>query len=919
MAASLSSSREPVVIRTPDQRLRVFISSTLKELAEERQAVRRAILNLHLAPVLFESGARPHPANQLYQAYLSQSHIFIGIYWQSYGWVAPAMQISGLEDEYNLAAHKPILIYVKTPAVSREAGLTHLLERIRSENASSYKYFSTADQLEELVENDLVLLLSEYFETAASKTQAPGEPSPRVFAAVPNPRNSLIGRERELAYARDLLMSRDAALVTLTGSAGAGKSRLGIQLAHDLSGHFRDGAHLVRLSPVQDPQLVLPAIGKALGLKEMAERQSLNKSLRDYLSGKQMLLLLDNFEHVMPAAPQIGALLEAAPSTKIVVTSRAPLRIRAERELAVPPLSLPPRRRVLSPQQLMQYSAIQLFVQRAQGVDIDFQLTGENALAVVEICHRLDGLPLAIELAAARIRMLPPGALLARLQHRFEVLRGGSRDLPARQRTLYQAIEWSYSLLDEEDKRLLQYLSVFIGGWTFESAEAVCNAEGEPSIPILDGIETLLNNNLLRPPDDAKGELRMKLFESIRDFAFEHLVQSGKASVLQERYARYFLALAEQAEAEFSQSPRQTWHTRIEAELENLRAVMSLAIESGRGGDALRIATSLWRFWWTHGYWSEGVQWLKAGSAASEAIAVELKAKALTQSGWLCRFMGDFEQAIRLLDESVSLWRQSADQTGLAMALSNLGASLLRQGDAARAQALVEEALELSQQNGDKLGAYFSLEVLGHVASRKGNASKAIQLYSEALALAQQASDDDHSANLLNNLGDEYMTAGKYEEAEDCFGRAAVISARLGNRVVSAYIAGNRGAIAWKKGNYPQAFDLLSEAMIVVQELGDQENAILCLEAFAYLAQSCSLPERAARLLGANETLRRAIGFARSQPMQADHDSTVTQLTGQLGKATFQAAWEEGSRMVYGQAIAYAVDKSWRPDERPNS
>ncbi len=921
MVASLSSSKEPVVIRTPDQRLRVFVSSTLKELAEERQAVQRAILKLHLAPVLFESGARPHPANQLYQAYLSQSHIFIGIYWQSYGWVAPGMQISGLEDEYNLAAHKPILIYVKTPALSREPGLTRLLERIKSENASSYKYFSDPSQLEELVENDLMLLLSEYFETAAAKVQAPTEPSPRLFTNVPSPRNSLIGRERELASARDLLLSRDAALVTLTGSAGAGKSRLGIQLAHDLSEHFRDGAYLVRLSPVQDPQLVLPAIAKTLGLKEMVERQSLAKSLRDYLSGKQVLLLLDNFEHVIQAAPQIGALLEAAPATKIVITSRAPLRIRPERELAVPPLELPSRKRALSPQQLMHYSAIQLFVERAQSVDLNFQLTIENASTVVEICRRLDGLPLAIELAAARIRMLPPEALLARLKHRFEVLRGGSRDLPARQRTLYQAIEWSYSLLSEDDKRLLQSLSVFVGGWTFESAEAVCNAESAAPLPILDGVERLLDNSLLKPPEEADGVLRMKHFESVRDFAYQHLRQSGTAEMIQEHYASYFLALAERAESKFSQPPNEVWHKKVDVELDNLQAVMRSDIDVGKSQEALRIATALSRFWWIHGYWSEGLQWLESGLAASDGIPVTLKAQALTQAGWLCRLMGDFPRAIALLQKSVALWRQNSDQSGLAVALSNLGASVLRQGDAARAQALAEEALQLSRKHDDKLGIYVSLEVLGFVESRKGNIDEAIGLYTEALALAEQAGDEDHSANLLNNLGDEYMTAGKYEQAEDCFGRAAIISAKLGNRIVSTYIAGNRGAIALKKGTCRQAFDLFCEAMSVLQEMGDKENAILCLDAFAYVAQACGLLERSARLMGACETLRTALGFIRSQPMQAEHDNAISELQSLLGETAFQAAWGEGSAMPFERAISYAVDKSWRPEEsdRPTS
>ncbi len=911
--AGPSAAREPVVIRTPDQRLRVFVSSTLKELAEERQAVRRAIGHLHLAPVMFESGARPHPADELYRAYLAQSHIFIGIYWQSYGWVAPGMSVSGLEDEYRRAGDKPTLIYVKTPADQREAGLKQMLERMRSENASSYKYFSTPEQLEELVENDLMLLLSEYFETAAGKDHAFPDEKPALLSNVPMPRNPLIGRERELAAASDLLLRQDAALVTLAGSAGAGKSRLGIQIARDLGEHFKDGAYLVTLESVQDAQLVIPAIAKTLGLTETAERRSLAEALKTYLASRQMLLLLDNFEHVLPAAPRIADLLEAAPRTKVIATSRAPLKIRAERELTVAPLALPPRGRPLDAEQLSQYAAVQLFVQRAQSVMLDFQLTSENAAAVAEICQRLDGLPLAIELAAARIKMLPPQALLKRLEHRLDLLRGDTRDLPARQRTLYEAIDWSYNLLSEHDRRLLQYLSMFVGGWTLEAAEAICDDGGEQPMDVFEGVERLMNNNLLQPSELIHGEVRMKHFETVREFGHAHLHRSEQAEAVHRRYSRYYLDLAARAEKELCDSPRQSCYERVEDEMGNFRTVMKLAVNAGNSDEALRLATGLWRYWWIHGNWSEGLEWLTAGLEAGGAVPTVLRARALTQAGWLCRFMGDFPRAIRLLQESVALWRQTDDANGLAMALSNLGASMLRQGDTVPATPLVEEALALSRQRGDRPGSYFSLEILGYAASRRGDSSGAIALYEESLELAEQEKDDDHIANLLNALGDEYMTVGDLERAEEHFSRAGVLSARLGNRFVTAYIAGNRGAIALKKGKYDQAFGLLCEAMRAVKELGDRENAILCLEAFAYVAQGQASRERAVRLLAASESLRKTIGFVRSQPMQADFELAAAQLCEQLGKPAFDLAWERGSAMTYDQAIAYAVDECWRP------
>src|SRR5271165_3858776 len=437
---------QAAAIRTPDQRVRVFVSSTLQELADERGAVRDAVKALRLVPVMFELGARPHPPRQVYRAYLAQSQVFVGVYWQNYGWVAPGEEISGLEDEYRLSAGMPRLIYVKSPAPSREPRLAEMLPRIKDDDSVSYQRFSDSAELQRLVEDDLAVLLSERFEMtrsagrAADAVPVDARPADAVpvdagpAGALPVPPTPLVDREQETAEMEDLVVRQGVRLITFTGPGGVGKSRLAVEAAGRLGPGFADGVRFVDLASVSAAELVPAAVAAGLGLNTSGGR--LCADVVSYLRSKRLLLVLDNFEQVTEAAPMVAELLAAAPGLVTLVTSRTVLRVSGEYELCVPPLAVPPSRDAGN---LDEYASVRLFVARADAAAPGFELTGRNAQAIAEICRRLDGLPLAIELAAARIRMLPPSALLAPLDDRMSMLTAGPRDLPDGQRTLGSA------------------------------------------------------------------------------------------------------------------------------------------------------------------------------------------------------------------------------------------------------------------------------------------------------------------------------------------------------------------------------------------------------------------------------------------------------------------------------------------------
>jgi predicted ATPase len=592
----MSDRRGAPVIRTPDQRLRVFVSSTLEELADERDAAIDAIRRLHLAPVLFELGARPHPPRDLYRAYLDQSHIFIAIYWQSYGWAAPGEAISGLEDEYQLSGDKPRLIYVKQPAPNRDAGLSRLLDRIRADDTVSYKPFRTAAELRELIANDLILLLSERFETPRERPLDAGPGS------LPASLDRFVGRQHELREVKARL--GETRWLTLVGTGGTGKTRLALQAAADLRDEFEDRIYFVDLAASRDVESMLSVTARAIGLREESDRPLLD-DLKDQIGAAKILLLLDNFEQVTVGAPTLAELLRDCPALKLLVTSREVLHVSGEHVLPVPPLALPMRdAKHFSIEAVAQSEAVQLLVERARAVMPGFRLTEENAQAVAELCVGLDGLPLAIELATARLSLFSPRALVERLGDRLMLLRAGTRDAPARQKTLRDTIAWSHELLDAGEQRLFALLSAFSGA-TVESVEAAANRiDGYDEMDVVEGLSSLVDKSLIRRIDRTDAEPRFSMLETIREFATAQLEEDPTLSaVVRRAHAAHFAAWTQQQWKLLTGEQRDAAADRMVADLENIRTAWSYWFSKKDFEQLGKFTDSLWLLYDARGWY----------------------------------------------------------------------------------------------------------------------------------------------------------------------------------------------------------------------------------------------------------------------------------------------------------------------------
>ena len=630
-------------IRTPDQRLRVFVSSTLAELAPERAAVARAISALRLTPVMFELGARPHPPRELYRAYLAQSDVFVGLYWQRYGWIGPGMDISGLEDELRLSEGMPRLLYLKSPAPEQEPRLAAMIADLQSAGTDSYRSFRSPRELGRLVGDDLALLLSERFASPASAAApaAPPATDSRTAHRWPTPSTSLLGREGDIAELASLLGSPDVRLVTLTGPGGIGKTRLAIAVGAALDEAGR-GTAFVPLASVTDPALVLPRVAASVGAPMEGTRSALD-TLIEHFAQTPTLLVLDNLEQVTGAATELDLLLAACPDVTILATSRTVLRLRAEREYPVEALMVPVFAERPALEELAALPAVRLFVDRARAVRHDFTLDDTNSAPVMEICRRLDGLPLAIELAAARTRVLAPAALLSRLEHVLDSLGTGPVDLPERQRTLRATVEWSFGLLDDVERELVEALSVFADGWTIEAATRVFARSEDETLDLLD---TLAGHSLVSVSADDGGP-RFRMLVTVRELAAERLAAGDAGAEVARRHAEYFAELV--SDLMWPARRQVEWANRLGVEEENLR----VAIRWLFAHDITplpRMFRVLWLFWQMRDRMTEGRAWIDELRPRADALDEHAQAEVLFTWAVTAVEVGDDASALAAID-----------------------------------------------------------------------------------------------------------------------------------------------------------------------------------------------------------------------------------------------------------------------------
>jgi predicted ATPase len=850
-------------IRTPDQRLRVFVSSTLKELAPERRAARAAIEKLRLAPVMFELGARPHPPRDLYRAYLEQSDVFVGLYWERYGWVAPEEQVSGLEDEYNLApASMPRLMYIKESTREREPRLAALLERIRSDDNVSFKYFTDAEELAELLEQDLAILLAERFD----QSRVPPHTNPdaahvRRPSTIPAPLTELIGREHEVEYIRAMLQRDTVRMVTLVGPGGIGKSRLAIDVAAGLTTEFPGGVVFVPLAPVDQAALVPNAIAQALGVRDPGD-VPLEDKLVIALRHRRTLLVLDNFEQVLGAAPLVVALLGSAPQLKVLITSRALLRVTGEQSFEVGPLGLPTGRRT---RQLS--AAVALFVERARAVKPDFELGPDNLDAVERVCIVLEGVPLALELAAARIRMMSPASLLQRLDRQLTLLVGGQRDLPPRLQALRSTIEWSTQLLDEDAKTLLLRLGIFSGRFSLEAVEAI--SDGDP-IDVLLRLSTLVDNSLVRQ-QDRNGHTYFALLATVREYALEQLEATGRLQDLRTRHAAHYAELAARSEPSLKGKAQARTIARLADERDNLRAAARHLLGEHRWDDAATFAWNLFVYWWIGGHLGEVQTWMDTILGSGAPVTRRSRAIALFFTNAITYWQHPGESIVPGLTHSLELFQQERDRVGEGFATVSRGLAKLTSlpPDLTGAREDVRASLELFRGVGEEWGEVLALVTLGRVDLMEGRTDDATKHLEASLRLSRERQDGFSTTVAQHHLGWAYLARGMVAEAERELEDSLEYTTRVRHHEGSAYALEGLLGVAAARGDI----------------------------------------ERAGLMYGASEMLREQVGMYNPVAFAFDR-RLVEQLRSGPHSAAFERGYAAGRMLSPEEALAYALPKA---------
>lgn len=855
-------------IRTPDQRLRVFVSSTLAELAEERAAVARAISALRLTPVMFELGARAHPPRELYRAYLAQSDIFIGLYWQRYGWIGPGMDISGLEDEFRFSGSTPRLLYVKAPAPNREPRLTAMIGEIEALGADCYRTFRSARELGRLVRDDLALMLSERFAAGADRgvapTSAAAHPLARRPRSLPVTSTSLIGRAHDIAEVARLLEAPEVRLVTLTGPGGIGKTRLAIAVAERLEQRYPSGAVFVPLASIDRPELVLPRIAPALGATIEGARAPLDV-LVEHIAETSTLLVLDNLEQVVGVAPELDRLLAVCPRLEILATSRTVLRLRAEREYQVGPLTVPAFSELPGIEQLGSLPALQLFVDRAQAVRREFALTDENAPAVAEICRRLDGLPLAIELAAARVRLLEPRALLTRLRTRLDALGTGPVDLPERQRTLRATVEWSVGLLDAAEQRMLAVLSVFVDGWTIEAAVRVADLSEDRT---LESLDALAGHSLVSvEPIDVGPRFRMLV--AIRELAAERLAACADSADVERRHATYFGALVENAD--WPAERQAEWAERMRAEEGNLGVAIRWFLTHDIA-PLPHIFRILWLFWQMRDLMPEGRAWIRELSQRADDLDDRARAEWSLISAVTAVEVGDDDSALNAVEEIKRLQERIDDPYLRNAAHLAVSWVLPIVDDFDGALLAASTALDGFRKQDEPFMGWAALTV-GLLEMRLGRLDAALASLTEANKLGSKCGNHWLESSARTQLASLAVRRGRSDEA-----RALLVA--------SVHASGDT-----ELSSQAVTFSLVACARLALAE-GDRR--------------------RAAMALGAADALRRRAGIRAWPSMRRDEAELVDHVARELEPELFKLAFEAGSVLGRRDAIALVRGESPR-------
>ena len=845
-------------IRTPDQRLRVFVSSTLEELAPERRAVARAISTLRLSPVMFEAGARPHTPRDLYRAYLAQSDIFIGIYWQRYGQAATGSPLSGLEEEFELSQSLPRLLYVKVPAPDRDPRLAELVSRIAQE--ASYRTFATPADLGRLVRDDLAALLSERFVTRPPPAPPPG-PRPLPVAAT-----RLVGRERAIEEVGALVQRPDVRLVTLTGPGGIGKTRLALATGERMLETFTSGVVFVPLADVRRDELVLAAIARASG-PALAETDSPLEALVDYLGAGRWLIILDNIEQVADAGRDIGDLLARCPGTVVLATSVTALQLRIEHEYPVPPLQAPPDPATTPLDRLAESAAVALFIDRAQAVRPGFALTPANAAAVAAICRLLDGLPLAIELAAARSRVLEPDELLTRLHQSLRALGTGAADAPERQRTISATVDWSMGLLDESERSFFEMMAVFVEGWTIAAAAAVAAVEEDRALELT---EALVRHSLSYVERSAYGT-RSRMLEPVRTFVVERLAARPDAAEVAERHAHYFRTLICRAERPLRSVGHREWFDRLSADNGNFEAMTRWYAENDPA-ELPHVVLILAPFQILWPFFASQAQ----GGRATRALVDELLplAPSLPPEG----------RAELLLVATIVAF-EAGDDTAAIRAGEELH-SLSDEVDDPYLHALC-----------DLITAWVG--VIGHDLDR------ALVFASRSIERLRPLDEPLWLAVALSTAGGVETAKGLYDEALRDLSELRGIAARFDSSALAAHGRAQLAALALARGRTEQARELLGEGMQLALTSRSIHALAMCLVGLASVALAEGDPDRAALLVGASDGLRRRGGLLVWTTLRPDA-TIAAGIRERLGADRFDRLFAEGSRLDLREAVAAA-------------